>query len=63
MQLEAFKTHGKNTHTQTLLFNSRLKLFPSKLKSKWFGPFTIKEMKPYGAVELVDPTSSEPERS
>ena len=40
---------------QVLLFNSRLKLFPGKLKSKWSGPFTIKEMKPYGAVELMDP--------
>ena len=26
---------------QVLLFNSRLKLFPSKLKSKWSGPFTV----------------------
>ena len=24
-----------------LLFNSRLKLFPYKLKSRWFGPFKI----------------------
>ena len=48
---------------QVLLFNSQLKLFPGKLKSKWSGPFIIKEVKPYGAVELVDPASSEPERS
>ena len=27
---------------QVLLFNSRLNLFPGKLKSKWSGPFTIK---------------------
>ena len=27
---------------QVFLFNSRLKLFPGKLKSKWSGPFTIK---------------------
>ncbi|XP_028215018.1 uncharacterized protein LOC114397094 [Glycine soja] len=40
---------------QVLLFNSRLKLFPGKLKSKWSGPFTIKEVKPYGVVELIDP--------
>jgi len=37
-----------------LLFNSRLKLFPSKLKSKWSGPFIIKEIWPYGAIELYD---------
>ena len=40
---------------QVLLFNSRLKFFIGKLKSKWSGPFTIKEVKPYGAVELFDP--------
>nr|KYP36512.1 Transposon Ty3-I Gag-Pol polyprotein [Cajanus cajan] len=40
-----------------LLFNSRLKLFPGKLRSKWSGPFVIKEVKPYGVVEIEDPTS------
>ncbi|CAA7019730.1 unnamed protein product [Microthlaspi erraticum] len=34
---------------QVLLFNSRLKLFPGKLKSRWSGPFVIKEVRPYGA--------------
>ena len=41
-----------------MLFNSRLKLFLGKLKSKWSGPFTIKKVRPYGAVELVDPQSN-----
>ena len=40
---------------QVLLFNSRLKLFTGKMKSKWSGPFIIKDVKPYGAVELFDP--------
>ena len=35
-----------------LLFNSRLRLFPGKLKSRWSGPFTIKRVFPHGAVEL-----------
>jgi len=48
---------------QILLFNSRLKLFPGKLKSKWSGPFTIKEVRSYGVVELMDPQSTTPERS
>jgi len=48
---------------EVLLFNSMLSFFPDKLKCKWSGPFTIKEVKPYGAVELVDVTSSEPKRS
>nr|KYP47398.1 hypothetical protein KK1_031012 [Cajanus cajan] len=42
---------------QVLLFNSRLRLFPGKLKSKWSGPFVIKSVKPYGAVELEEPNS------
>ena len=42
---------------QVLLFNSRLKLFLGKLKSKWFRPFIIKEVRPYGVVELCDPQS------
>jgi len=48
---------------QVLLFNSRFKLFPGKLKSKWSGPFTIKAVKPYGAIELMDPSSEDPLRS
>ena len=48
---------------QVLLFNSRLKLFLGKLKSKWSGPFIIKEVKPYGAVELFDPESETPDRT
>ncbi|KAL0886173.1 hypothetical protein Bca101_010156 [Brassica carinata] len=37
---------------QVLLYNSRLKLFPGKLKSRWSGPFVIKEVRPYGAIVL-----------
>nr|XP_009595482.2 uncharacterized protein LOC104091772 [Nicotiana tomentosiformis] len=35
-----------------LLFNSRLKLFPGKLKSKWSGLFKIVNVSPYDAIEL-----------
>jgi len=35
-----------------LLFNSRLKLFPGKLKSRWSGPFQVRKVYPYGAVEI-----------
>ncbi|CAL0321530.1 unnamed protein product [Lupinus luteus] len=42
---------------QVLLFNSRLKLFPGKLKSKWSGPFIIKCVNPSGAIELENPAS------
>jgi len=33
-----------------LLFNSRLRLFLGKLKSRWSGPFVVKQVKPYRAV-------------
>ena len=35
-----------------LLHNSRLHLFPGKLKSKWTGPYLITQLFPHGAVEL-----------
>ncbi|XP_024009364.1 uncharacterized protein LOC112084460 [Eutrema salsugineum] len=44
---------------QVLLFNSRLKFFPGKLRSRWSGPFTIKEVRPYGAVVLLDTKGGE----
>ena len=40
---------------QVLLFNSRLKLFPGKLKSKWSGSFTVVQVFPYGGVEIIHP--------
>ena len=40
---------------QVLLFNSRLKLFPGKLKSRWSGPFTVTKVFPHGGVEVSHP--------
>ncbi|XP_062100262.1 uncharacterized protein LOC133806153 [Humulus lupulus] len=37
---------------QVLLFNSRLKLFLGKLKSRWSGPYTVVTVFPYGSLEL-----------
>ncbi|XP_058732930.1 uncharacterized protein LOC131604512 [Vicia villosa] len=42
-----------------LLFYSRLRLFPGKLKSKWSGPFMVKEVKPYGAIVVEDSKTKE----
>ncbi|XP_013594935.1 PREDICTED: uncharacterized protein LOC106303134 [Brassica oleracea var. oleracea] len=44
---------------QVLLFNSRLLLFPGKLRSRWSGPFTIKEDRPHGAVVLLNTKGEE----
>ncbi|KAL4289548.1 hypothetical protein GQ457_14G014080 [Hibiscus cannabinus] len=40
---------------QVLLFNSRLKLFPGKLKSRWSGPFIITHVSPHGAITIKSP--------
>nr|GEV91790.1 reverse transcriptase domain-containing protein [Tanacetum cinerariifolium] len=41
-----------NVRDQVLLFNSRLKIFSGKLKTRWSGPFTITQVYPYGTIEL-----------
>ena len=51
--------HDKNLRVKelqvgqkVLLFQSRLKLMPGKLKSKWVGPYTIVGLRAHGAVEI-----------
>nr|GEW56420.1 reverse transcriptase domain-containing protein [Tanacetum cinerariifolium] len=41
-----------NFGDQVLLFNSRLKIFSGKLKTRWSSPFTITEVYPYGTAKL-----------
>ncbi|KAI5320963.1 hypothetical protein L3X38_040671 [Prunus dulcis] len=38
-----------------LLYNSRLHLFPRKLRTKWTGLFIVKRVFPCGTVEVEDP--------
>ena len=35
-----------------LLYNSRFRPFPRKLKSRWRGPFTVIAFAPFGVVTL-----------
>ena len=42
---------------KVLLYNSRLKLMPGKLRSRWEGPFVVTNIFSYGAVELLDVTT------
>ena len=37
------------------LFNSRLRLFPEKLRSHWDGPFIVTQVFPHEAIELKNP--------
>ena len=37
---------------KVLLYSSRMRLFPGKLRSKWIGPFIILNVLSHGAVEI-----------
>ncbi|XP_026452816.1 uncharacterized protein LOC113353428, partial [Papaver somniferum] len=39
---------------KVLLYDSRLHLFPGKLRSRWKGPYLVRTVFPHGAVELED---------
>ncbi|XP_052206755.1 uncharacterized protein LOC127811083 [Diospyros lotus] len=43
---------------KVLLYNSRLKLMPSKLRSRWVGPFVVTHVFPYGAIEIMDESTT-----
>ena len=43
-----------NVNQKVWLYNSRLKLFPGKLKSKWMGPYIITKIGNFGDVEIED---------
>ncbi|GJY26938.1 hypothetical protein Tco_0401664 [Tanacetum coccineum] len=38
---------------EVLVFNSRLKLFPGKLRTRWYGPYTVSKVYSYGTVEVL----------
>ncbi|GJZ57003.1 hypothetical protein Tco_0612497, partial [Tanacetum coccineum] len=39
---------------KVLLYNSCLKMYPGKLKSKWSGPNIVKTVYPHGVIEITD---------
>lgn len=41
-----------NVGDKVLLYNSRLRIFPGKLMSRWLGPFTVKAVYSYGSVDI-----------
>ncbi|GJR66933.1 reverse transcriptase domain-containing protein [Tanacetum coccineum] len=52
------KNRDFNVGDQVLVFNSRLKIFSGKMKSRWSGPFTIVQVFPYGTIELSQNSGS-----
>jgi hypothetical protein len=63
---QQYKAKMKKTHDQNilrrsfevgrkvLLYNSRLHLFPGKLKSRWTEPFRVRAVSTHGAIEIKD---------
>ena len=51
---------GKNFNEgdQVLLYDSKLHLFPGKLKSRWTGPFIVQQAYPNGSVDLLNPNDN-----
>ena len=52
------KTIARKTfepNQKVLLYSSRLHMFPGKLRYWWTGPFVVKVVYPYGAVEIENP--------
>ncbi|XP_009764152.1 uncharacterized protein [Nicotiana sylvestris] len=47
-----------NPGDMVLLYNSRLRLFPGKLKSRWCGPFRVVKVFPSGAIEIASEKDS-----
>ncbi|RVW22906.1 Retrovirus-related Pol polyprotein from transposon opus [Vitis vinifera] len=48
---------------RVLLYDSRLHIFPRKLKSRWIGPFIIHQVHLNGVVELLNSNSTAPLKS
>jgi len=40
---------------EVLVYQSRLKNFPGKLRSRWFGPYKVTKVLPHGAIEVENP--------
>ncbi|XP_057724065.1 uncharacterized protein LOC130940028 [Arachis stenosperma] len=56
--------HDKNIRSRefragelVLLYNSRLRLMPEKLRSWWEGPYRVEKAEPYGVYHLRHPSS------
>ena len=47
-----------NEGDQVLLYDSKLHLFPGKLKSRWTGPFIVQQAYPNGSVDLLNPNDN-----
>ena len=44
---------------KVLIYNSKLIPFPSKLKSRWFGPYVVTKVFPHGTLEVHSPQKNQ----
>ncbi|RVW29445.1 hypothetical protein CK203_101650 [Vitis vinifera] len=44
-----------NQGEKVLLYDSKLHIFPGKLRSRWNGPYVVKEVFPYGTMTIQNP--------
>ena len=44
---------------KVLLYNSRLHLFPGKLRSRWTSPFIVRTVYTHGAIEIENPKNGD----
>ncbi|XP_057733969.1 uncharacterized protein LOC130949195 [Arachis stenosperma] len=69
LQLEEFECLRMEAYKNARIYKEKTKAFHDhhirrkdfqegdELRSRWEGPFKVKEIKPYGVVELFDPQS------
>lgn len=49
-------SHSYSVGDKVLLYNSKLHIFPGKLKSRWTGPYTITSVGNHGTFEIINPS-------
>ena len=47
-----------NKGDQVLLYDSKIHLFPGKLKLRWTGAFIVQQAHPSGSVDLLNPNDN-----
>ncbi|MQL82621.1 hypothetical protein Taro_015091 [Colocasia esculenta] len=59
--IEVLKIHRKTfqVHDKVWLFNSRLRVFSRKLKSRWDGPYIVVKTCDNGAIMILDPKTGQ----
>ncbi|XP_052732438.1 uncharacterized protein LOC128196240 [Vigna angularis] len=63
LNFDPYETQSTRKRQILELEEMRLKIFPGKLKTKWSGPFVVKEVHPHRAIEIFNPVDEDPQKS